>query len=130
MFRPIALAAGAVAAVSALAATFPAVEAQPTQARSACFNLNNMKGLRVPDDRNMYFRADGQRIYHIEFGTDCPNATNYPLVLHPFDNNAHDICRHIDLDVRVRDTGAICIPKSLSVLSPEEAAALPKEARP
>ena len=130
MFRPIALSVGAAAAVAALAATFPTVEAQPAHAPSACFNLNNVQSTRVPDDRNMYFRADSGRTYHIEFGTDCPNATNYVLILHPFDNNAQDICRAIELDVRVRDTGAICIPKSLSVLSPAEVAALPPNARP
>jgi hypothetical protein len=130
MPRPIVLAAGAVAALSALAATFPAVEAQPAQAPNACFNLNDMRGSRVPDNRNMYFRTGTGRVYHIEFGSDCPNAMNYVLILHPFDNNAQDICRAVELDVRVRDTGAICIPKSLSVLSPAEAAALPPNARP
>ena len=130
MPRPLVLAAGAAACMMALAATVPIVEAQPAPAANACFNLNNIQAFRVPDERNVYFRADARRVYHIEFGTDCPNATVYTLVLHPTDNNAQDICSPIELDVHVRDTGARCIPQSITVLTPEQVAALPPAARP
>lgn len=122
------IAAGA--ALAALAVTFPAVEAEPTHAASVCFNLSNIQGERVPDDRNVYFRADAGRIYHLEFGSDCPDASTYTLVLHPFNNDANQICSATQLDIHVRDTGAACIATKLSVLTPEEAAALPPNARP
>jgi hypothetical protein len=129
MPRSLVLAAGAAAALAALAVTFPVAEAQPTHAAGVCFNLNNIQGERVPDDRDMYFRADAGRVYHLEFGSDCPNATTYTLVLHPFDNG-NQICGANELDVHVRNTGAQCIPTSLTVLSPEEVAALPPKDRP
>ena len=120
------------AALASLALTLPAAEAQPDHHRevSACFNLSDMQGERVPDDRNVYFRATGGRVYHLEFGSACPNATSYPLVIHPVNNEGSNICSAIQLDVHVRDTGAGCIPTRLSVLTPDEAGALPPNARP
>jgi|SRR5215472_5253537 len=129
MLRPFALAAGAAAAVSALAVTLPVVEAQPAHATSACFYLRNMGASRIASPRDFYFRADGGRVYHIEFGSDCLTAHTYPLILRSVDNSGQ-ICSAVELNVNVRDTGESCIPTRLSVLTPDEVAALPPNARP
>lgn len=129
MLKPLALAAGAGAALAALAITFPVAEAQPAHNAGACFILRNIQGSKLADPRNYYFRADGGRVFHLEFGADCATAHTYPLILRPVDNDGR-ICSAVQLDVRVRDTGEECITKSLSVLTPDEAAALPPNARP
>ena len=130
MLRPFALAAGVVAAAAALAVTLPVVEAQPTHPHeSACFYLRDIQGSKLASPRDYYFRADGGRVYHLEFGADCATAHSYPLILRSIDNSG-EVCNAVGLDVRVRDTGEECITRRLSVLSPDEAAALPKDARP
>lgn len=129
MLRPLTLAAGALAAAGALVVTLPVVEAQPRHQESACFYLRDIQGSKLATPRDYYFRADGGRVYHLEFGSDCATAHSYPLVLRSVDNSGQ-VCNAVGLDVRVRDTGEQCIATHLSVLTPDEAAALPPNARP
>ena len=129
MLRPFALATGAAAAAAALVVTLPVVEAQPTHEASTCFYLRNIGAARVADARNYYFRADGGRVFHVEFGSDCLTAHTYPLIINSVDNSGQ-VCNAVGLNVKVRDTGESCIPTRLSVLTPEEVAALPPNARP
>ena len=130
MSRPLALAAGAAAAAATLAVTtLPVVEAQPAHAARTCFYLRNIGASRIGSPRDYYFRADGGRVFHIEFGSDCLTAHTYPLIISSVDNSGQ-VCDAIGLNVKVRDTGESCIPTRLSVLTLEEAAALPPNARP
>ena len=129
MLRPFALAAGAAAAAAALAVTLPVVEAPPAHAARTCFYLRNLGATRVASPRDYYFRADGGRVFHIEFGSDCLTAHTYPLIISSVDNSGQ-VCDAIGLNVKVRDTGESCIPTRLSVLTPEEAAGLPPNVRP
>ena len=130
MLRPLALAAGVSAALAALGATLPVVEAQPAHhAAGACFYLRNINGSKLADARNYYVRTDSGRVFHIEFGSDCLTAHTYPLVVSAVDNSG-EICNAIGLNVTVRDTGESCIPTRLNLLSPDEVAALPPNARP
>ena len=130
MPRPFALAAGAAAAAATLVVTLPVVEAQPAhETANTCFYLRNIGASRVASPRDYYFRADGRRVFHIEFGSDCLTAHTYPLIISSVDNSGQ-VCSAIGLNVKVRDTGESCIPTRLSVLTPEEVAALPPNVRP
>lgn len=125
-----ALAAGALTAAAALAATFPAAEAEPAARTSAsCFRLSDIMSTRMQGYRTLLMRSSTGAYYRMEFGADCNNLGTEPLVLHPFDNG-DEICRAVDLDVRVRGTGEGCLPVSLARLTPAEVAAIPPKDKP
>jgi hypothetical protein len=124
------LAAGALAAVVAICATLPTAEAGPAgDGSGACFRLENIQNSKMAGPRTLYVRADGGRTFRIEFAGDCNSASSYSLVLHPANNN-DQICHAIELNVRVRDTGEFCEPRTMVRLTPDEAAALPARVRP
>ncbi|HUO12951.1 MAG TPA: hypothetical protein VMU37_09370 [Caulobacteraceae bacterium] len=120
-------AAGALAAAGAICAVLPAAEASP--AGGACFRVDNIQNSKLDGPRTLYVRADGGRTFRIEFANDCDTAAAYSLILHPV-SNTDQICNAIELNVRVRRTGEFCEPKSMTRLTPEEAAALPAKVRP
>ena len=122
MLKSVSLAAAA-ALVAASAA--PAAHADP----DACFTLRNISGTTVANPRTVYVRADGGHTYRIEFQSDCSGASSYSLVMHPTDNSGR-VCKAIELDVHVRDTGESCIPSRISQLTPDEVAALPPKDKP
>jgi hypothetical protein len=130
MFRVISTVAGAAAGVLALAATLPAAEAQPSPAVSTpCFRLNNVDNSRMVDPRTLLMRVSGNRIYKVGFDANCATGQTYGLVIHPVDNSG-EICRAIEFNVSVRDTGEQCEPRTLTLLSPDEVAAIPAKDRP
>jgi len=120
-------AVGALAAAGAICAALPTAEASP--AAGACFHVDDIQNSKMDGPRTLYVRADGGRTYRIEFAADCNTAGAYSLVLHPVTNN-DQICHAIELNVRVRETGEFCEPRTISRLTPEEAAALPPKVRP
>ncbi len=123
------LAAGAAVAAGALAVTLPAaVVAQPTGGDS-CFRLGSVNTTRIVGHREVLFRANGNRVFRMEFSADCNASGNEPLVFHPFDNT-DQICHAIDLNVSVRATHEGCIPTSLRRLTPDEVAQIPLKDRP
>ena len=128
MHQSLRFAVGALAAVGAICAALPAAEASP--AAGACLRINNIQNSKMDGPRTLYVRADGGRTYRIEFAADCNTAAAYSLVLHQVNNGTDPICTPIELNVRVRETGEFCEPRTLSRLTPEEAAALPAKVRP
>jgi hypothetical protein len=125
------LSAAALTAAGALCATLSAATiaiAQPAHAPSACFYLNQISNSRLIDSKTLLIRA-GNRYFRMHFAGECNDMGTEPLILHPFDNGSQ-VCHAIDLDVRVRGTGQICNPTSLSQLSPGELAAIPPNERP
>ena len=129
MLKKIALGAGALTAVVTLAATLPVAEAQPAGPSANCFRLDDIMNTHMHGYRTLYLRASTGAFYKMDFGADCNNLGTEPLVLHPFDNG-NEICRAVDLDVRVRGTGEACIPISLKRMSPAEVSALPPADKP
>ncbi len=118
----------AAAGLATLALATPLAQAHPDQGGDACFYLRNMQNSKIADPRTLYIRAS-DRVYRIEFQNDCNTAQSYSLVLHPADNSGQ-VCKAIELDVHVRDTGEACVPKSITRLTPDEVAALPAKDRP
>jgi hypothetical protein len=130
MSQSLRLAVGVLAAAGAICATLPSAEASPAgDAGGACFRVGDIQNSKLDGPRTLYVRADGGRTFRIEFANDCNSAATYSLVLHPV-NNGDQICQPIELNVRVRDTGEFCEPRSISRLTPDEAAALPAKVRP
>ncbi|HVW72522.1 MAG TPA: DUF6491 family protein [Rhizomicrobium sp.] len=118
------------AAALLLSTALPA-EADP---HPRCFSMSEMNGWRSPDGKTIYLRMGADRYYRLELSRQCSTlkSVNPHLVLR--NRQGGTICSALDLDVKASQSpGGIvepCFPKTLTELTPAEAAALPKDARP
>ncbi len=123
------VAAAAVAA--AMAAAAPA--SAETKPNSSCFQLNQLQSTRPDGDMKIYARVGVNTFYRIDLAHRCtslPYAWNH-LVITPT-GGTNLICGPLDFDLKVNDNGMLepCFVKSITRLTPEEAAAIPKKAKP
>ncbi len=124
-----------VAAAAALACAQPA-SAQPHGAGGAndnCFRLSQLSNTRPDGDRRIYLRVGVNSFYRIDLASRCsslPFEGNH-LVITPTPGSDL-ICRPIDLDLKVSEGGVSepCFIKSITRLTPEEAAAIPRKVKP
>lgn len=129
---PIALLASA----GLLAMALPAL-AQPAANKTAnprCFHSNQIDNWKAADAKTIYLRIIGGRIYRLDLGGTCHTITRPGAFLVTKLRGSSFICRAIDWDLRAttswRDVPEHCIVKSMTELTPEEAAALPRKVRP
>ena len=119
----------AVAALAGLAISSSA-QAQP---RDACFRMSQLQSTRAEGTQRVYFRVGVNTFYRLDLAHRC-SSLPYPsdgFVLEP--TGGRDlICGPLDLELKANDHGAIesCMVKSITRLTPEEAAAIPPRARP
>lgn len=114
----------------AAALALPAGAAQAQQSRQ-CFVLRNMDGTRAADSRTLYAKVS-RDIWRFDMSGAClSTASSDGLIVKPLGGRA-TVCGPLDLDISGRNGGITtpCIIKSLTKLTPEEAAALPTNARP
>ncbi|HLY78564.1 MAG TPA: hypothetical protein VKQ70_04275 [Caulobacteraceae bacterium] len=123
-----ALALGAVGA--ALGVTMPVAEAQPTASSlPSCIRANQIQNTRMVRSRVLYIRTSARSFYRMDFANDCDSDSNGPLIVHPVDNNG-EICSAIGVNISLRETGQRCMPTTLTKLSDDEVAAIPKKDLP
>lgn len=115
-------------AVLLLAATAPA------SANPRCFSVTQMNGWKSVDGKTIYIRANGDEYYRLELARECSALKSIDPHLVLTSHGSNMICSAVDLNVKAAETpGGIvepCFPKTLRALSPAEAAALPKGAKP
>jgi hypothetical protein len=106
-----------------------AASAQPApKPAEQCFRTRDLRNHSVGGDHTLYFDVGGRSVYRIETSDNCLAAatSSDPIVLQ--DRGSGQICNPLDLDISVR--GARCIISSITRLTPQEAAALPRRVRP
>ncbi len=117
-----------------LAILLTAAPAMADQLRMRCFSVSEMNGWRSPDGKSIYFRTGANRYYRMDLARECSTLKSVSPQLLLRNRQGGLICSPLDLDVKVSESpGGIvepCFPKTLSELTPDEAAALPKEAKP
>jgi hypothetical protein len=120
-----------VAAAGAVALALPVQAAQAAKAGgdNTCFRSHDIRNHTVGDSHTLYFDVDGRWVYRATVSNNCLAAavSSDPIVLRQVGGSGY-VCKKIDLDVSVR--GTRCIVDTLTRLTPEEAAALPKKIRP
>lgn len=134
MRAKIALAALAVALVGAGASQVAAARDKPGAKYDArqCFYSRNVTSFAAPDPHNLYVRVGVRDVYHFEMFGPCPDIDwnqRLALVARP----GPWICNGMDAEVITHAVGLgpqRCLVKNMRKLTPEEAAALPKHARP
>jgi hypothetical protein len=129
MKTPIALIAGA-AAVLALSAT--AAVAKPPAHQNQCFWTRMVNGFAAPDDHTLNVRVGVRDVYQFQMLGPCPDIDwNQRLAL--VSHSGGSICSGMDADVITHSPGIgrqRCAVRSMHKLTPEEVAALPKNAKP
>ncbi len=113
----------------------PLIAAPAAQAEGAqCFYSQDWDGWKAtPDSKAIYIKVGVNKIYRIDLARECPTLQSPYAHLITGTPTGSAICTAIDLDLRVSDNGGsrvACIPSKITRLSPEEAAALPKNLRP
>jgi hypothetical protein len=116
------LIAGALAASAAVPAA-----AQP-KPQNHCILTRDLRNHTIAGDHTLYFDVGGREIYRVEANGCLAGITSTdPIVLRDRASTGR-ICSKMDLDITVR--GANCIVSSMTKLTPEEAAALPRRVHP
>jgi hypothetical protein len=120
--------AGALATATVLGMAAPAL-AQG----SSCFFVNQWQGWKAANDHTVYLNVSGgHRIYRLDMSVSCPALLD-PSAILITDNHTNSICSALDWNLKVSEghivTGA-CIVSKMTQLTPDQAAALPKNLRP
>jgi hypothetical protein len=116
-----------------LAATLamPVAGANAQDAPRQCFQLRSMDNTRAADARTLYAKV-GRDTWRFDMAGACLSTVSSDgLIVEPVGGRS-TVCGPLDLNIKARN-GAVavpCIVRSLTKLTPEEAAALPKGDRP
>lgn len=121
----------ATAVIAALSTSAAAGEPHP---RQHCFSISQYEGWRAADDKTVYIRADVSHYYRLDFAQVCSELTLPEARLIITVRGPDTICSALDLDIKVNQypdgVAQPCIVKTLTELTPAEAAALPKKFKP
>jgi hypothetical protein len=124
--------AAATAALLTLAAT--AASAADTSAPNQCFWARNVTSFAAPDDHTVYVRVNLRDVYRLDLMVSCPDVDwNNRVALVSSHGAGGSICNALDAEIVSHATGIgrqRCPVKTLTKLTPEEIAALPKHAKP
>ncbi|HUO91277.1 MAG TPA: DUF6491 family protein [Rhizomicrobium sp.] len=131
----------AFASAAIVASTIGALAQQPEPAQQPgqskppkCFFVTQFDNWKAPDANTMYIRVNMNKYYRLEMSNSCP-ALTWPdahLIMHI--RGANTICSPLDWDLKVsqgiHDIPMPCIVKSMTPLSADEVAAIPKKFKP
>lgn len=115
--------------LAALAGSVLATSAMAQQQEGKCFFTRDLRNHTVGDSHTLYFDVNGRSVYKVVTDGACLGGatSSDPIVLRDRASTGQ-ICNKMDLDISVR--GARCIVSSITKLTPDEIAALPKHVRP
>jgi hypothetical protein len=121
------VAKSALACAGALMLALPAA-AQPTGGPD-CFLTRDIRNHTVADDHTMFIDVGGRAVYRVDMSTNClAGSTSSDAYVLKDRAGIGRICHKLDFDVSVR--GNRCIVESITRLTPQEIAALPRRVRP
>jgi hypothetical protein len=123
------------AGTSFFAASLSAVAAETaTPQQKACFYSNQLESWRAADAKTLYIRVALARHYRLDLSAACPAAQRLDAHLITTARGSNLICKAIDWDIQASDSSGgfaqPCIVKSMTPLSADEVAAIPKGAKP
>jgi hypothetical protein len=124
-----------------LAASAPAFAASaPDEAKGAaakparsCFYLSDWDGWSAPDRDTLYLKVRNRDVYQVELSHGTSQLTSPGVHLVSVVRGIDSVCNPLDLDLRVSDGFGFAMPimaKSITKLSAEQIAAIPKKDRP
>lgn len=113
-----------------------ATDASPAKTEAAkpqrsCFFNRDIRGFAAPDDKTLYLRVRTKDVYRLEMMGRCPDL-DWENRIAIDSRGSSSICDAVDATVLVRGPIGVdrCPVKSITRLTPEEVAALPRKAKP
>jgi hypothetical protein len=106
----------------------------PPVKHSACFFSNEFQGWKAPDARTIFIRVGLHRYFRLDLSGDCQSLLlpDSHLITHIRGSNS--ICSAVDWDLKVSEgmngIPEACIVKTMTELTPAEAAAIPPKFKP
>ena len=119
------------AAAPALAADEPAAKAPA--AKRACFYRSEWDNWTAPDRDTLYLKVRNRDVYQVDLSHGTSMLTSPGVHLVSIQRGVDSVCSPLDLDLRVSDGWGMAMPimaKSITKLTPEQVAAIPKKDRP
>jgi hypothetical protein len=110
----------------------PDAQAKPRPART-CFSLSDWDNWTAPDRDTLYLKVRNRDVYQVDLTHSSSMLTSPGVHLVSVVRGINTVCGPLDLDLRVSDGYGIAIPimaKSITKLSAEQIAAIPKKDRP
>lgn len=127
------LIAAAATAVLGLAGTAHAATSDKTpNATRNCFLTQDWQGWRGADANTIYLRVHAHDFYRLDLSSGSNMVTDQSNHLVSNVRGSNWICSPLDLDLKISD-GHIVLPlivKSITKLTPEQVAAIPKKILP
>jgi hypothetical protein len=124
---------GLIAAALSLSTLVPVVGAASPAATTNCFYVTQWQGWKSPSPNVIYLRVNLHDVYRVDLSAGSSMLSWPDMHLVSIDRGSDSICSAIDLDLKLSDDHGFTQPliaKSLTKLSPEEVAAIPKKFRP
>ncbi len=123
-----------------LAVSAPTLAATPDEAKSpaakparTCFFLSDWDNWTAPDRDTLYMKVRNRDVYRVDLSHGTSMLTSPGVHLVSIQRGTDSVCHPMDLDLRVSDGFGMAMPimaKSITKLSKEEIAAIPKKDRP
>jgi hypothetical protein len=105
-----------------------------TPARNQCFFINQFENWKAPDSKTINIRVAMTRYYRLDLSASCPELQLPDSHLITYTRGPDTVCSALDWDLRVSEGashfGSPCIVKTMTLLSPDEVAAIPKGFKP
>lgn len=123
------------AALTAMLAGAASAHAEtPAAPPNQCFSIDQFQGWKSPDAKTIYIRVNISKFYRLDLAQSCAEL-KYPdshLITRTIGPDM--VCTALDWNLRV-SIGATgisvpCIVKTMTLLTPQEAAAIPQGSRP
>jgi len=119
----------------ALAAFALALAGAASGAQAAdCFRTGQIRSHTIADNSTALINVDGRAIYRIGTSNACfAGATSSDPLIMRNPPGSTIVCKPIDMDLGVKVSGGPsnrCIVSSITKLTPDEVAALPKKLKP
>jgi hypothetical protein len=124
---------GLIAAALSLSTVAPQAGAATTSATNSCSFVTQWQGWKSPSPDVIYLGVNLHDVYRVDLSAgstmlDSPNMHLVSIV-----RGSSSICTALDLDLKIADDHGFSVPliaKTLTKLTPEEVAAIPKKYRP
>jgi len=101
----------------------------------SCFLITQFENWKAPDDKTIYIRVNLNRFYRLDVTGSCPSLKFPDAFLITKTRGPSTVCSAVDWDLRVGQTGqpgfqSPCIVKTMTPMTPDEVAAIPKKFKP
>jgi len=118
---------------AALAAALLAASAQAAGAAQNCFLSQDWQGWSSPAPNVLYLKVGLHDVYKVGLSGGSSQLQNPGVHLVSIVRGSSNVCSAIDLDLKVADNNGFATPliaDTLTKLTPDEIAAIPKKYRP